>query len=221
MSDWTLFACRLPGTPVSAGRSARWALWLCAALLAACGSIPVSSLWKLRNLQLETLEPAALRAAVVHSPTLRLQGESLVLSVTVSRKVRRPGGTTATETLTEKLPLQELRTTAERSALLDQERPGVVVQVWRIDPAALPRLQALRATALGWKNAPDDAGQRELGLGLELAGCHSGTLRHQTVTTLLRFTDPGEYLPIVRNMDVAETMPAAELQQRFPACPAG
>ena len=39
--------------------------------LAACGSVPVASLWKLRKLNLETLDPAALRAAVVHSPVDR------------------------------------------------------------------------------------------------------------------------------------------------------
>lgn len=212
---------RLAATHAWAARPVRWSLLGAAALLAACGSIPVSSLWKLRNLQLETLDPAALRAAVVHGPALRLQGQSLVLSVTVSRKVRKPGGTLATETLAEKLPLQELRTTAERSALQDHERPGAVVKVWRIDPAALPRLQALRATALGWKQSQGDAGQRELALGLELAGCHTGPLNQQVVSTLLRFSEPGEYIPIVQQIRLDETMPPAELQQRFPPCAPG
>ena len=192
---------------------------LSAALLAACGSVPVSSLWKLRKLQLDTLEPAALRAAVVHSPGLQLHGQSLLLSVSVSRKVRQPGGSTTTESLEEKLPLQELRGTAERSPLLAYDSLQAVVQVWRIDPAALPRLQALRTKALGWKAAEDD-GRRELGLGLELSGCQKSGARNQVVTTLLRFTDPGEYIPIVRNMDLADTMPAAELARRFPDCAA-
>lgn len=192
---------------------------LSAVLLAACGSVPVSSLWKLRKLQLDTLEPAALRAAVVHSPGLQLHGQSLLLSVSVSRKVRQPGGSTTTESLEEKLPLQELRGTAERSPLLAYDSLQAVVQVWRIDPAALPRLQALRTKALGWKAAEDD-GRRELGLGLELSGCQKSGARNQVVTTLLRFTDPGEYIPIVRNMDLADTMPAAELARRFPDCAA-
>ena len=192
---------------------------LLAVLLAACGSVPVSSLWKLRKLQLDTLEPAALRAAVVHSPGLQLHGQSLLLSVSVSRKVRSPGGGTAIESLEEKLPLQELRSTVERGPLLAYDTPQTVVQVWRIDPAALPRLQALRTKALGWKTVDDD-GRRELGLGLELSGCQKSGARNQVVTTLLRFTDPGEYIPIVRNMDLADTMPAAELAQRFPDCAA-
>ncbi len=192
---------------------------LLAALLAACGSVPVSSLWKLRKLQLDTLEPAALRAAVVHSPGLQLHGQSLLLSVGVSRKVRQPGGGTATESLEEKLPLQELRSTVERSPLLAHDTPQAIVQVWRIDPAALPRLQALRAKALGWK-ATDDDGRRDFSLGLELSGCQKSGARNQVVTTLLRFTDPGEYILIVRNMDLADTMPAAELAQRFPDCAA-
>ena len=100
---------------------------LSAVLLAACGSVPVSSLWKLRKLQLDTLEPAALRAAVVHSPGLQLHGQSLLLSVSVSRKVRQPGGSTTTESLEEKLPLQELRGTAERSPLLAYDSLQAVV----------------------------------------------------------------------------------------------
>jgi len=193
-------------------------LALAASLLAACGSVPVSSLWKLRSLNLETLDPAALRAAVVHQPGLQIHGDALVLSVSVSRKVRLPNGSTTTELLEEKLPLQELRSTAERSALADYDRPQTQTQVWRIDPAALPRLQALRTKALGWK-ATDD-GQRELGLGLELAGCQKGGGKTRAVTTLMRFAERGEYIPIVRNMDLAETMPAAALKKRFPDCPA-
>lgn len=187
--------------------------------LAACGSIPVSSLWQLRRLNLETLDPAALRAAVVHAPALQLDSNALLLTVSVSRKVHRPNGGTATERLEEKLPLQELRSAAERSPLAEYDGPQAVVQVWRLDPAALPRLQALRATALAWKGTDD--GKRELGLGLELAGCQKSGLRNRAVTTLLRFTAPGDYIPIVRNMDVAETLPAAELKKRFPDCAAG
>lgn len=200
-------------------RNARWWIVLLAALLTACGSVPVSSLWKLRKLQLETLDPAALRAAVVHGPALQLYGQSLVLSVSVSRKVRQPGGTTTTELLAEKLPLQELRSTAERSPLAEHDKPQTIVQIWRIDPAALPCLQALRTKALAWKGTDD--GQRELSLGLELAGCQQPGAQKRLVTTLMRFADPGEYIPILRNLDLAETMPAAELSQRFPVCAAG
>lgn len=200
-------------------RAAVLLLLLIPLALTACGSIPVASLWKLRKLNLETLDPAALRAAVVHSPALQLHGQSLALTVSVSRKVRQGGGATATETLEEKLPLQELRGMAERSALADYDGPQAAVQVWRIDPAALPRLQALRATALAWKGTDD--GKRELSLGLELAGCQKSGLRNQVVTTLIRFTAPGEYIPIVRNMDIAETMPTEELKKRFPDCAAG
>lgn len=202
---------RLPRRPAVAVAA------LAALLLAACGSIPVSSLWKLRNLNLESLDPAALRAAVVHHPSLRLDNDALLLTVSVSRKVRQPNGNTTTELLEEKLPLQELRSTAERSALVDYDGPQQQTQVWRIDPTALPRLQALRARALAWKGTDD--GKRELGLGLELAGCQpAGAPQHRSVTTLMRFTERGDYIPILRNMDLAEAMPAAELAQRFPAC---
>lgn len=216
---------RATASALCCSRRAPWGrpllLAVCAAvLLAACGSVPVSSLWKLRKLQIETLDPAALRAAVVHSPSLQLHGQSLVLSVGVSRKVRLPGDRDTVERLEEKLPLQELRSTAERSPLAPYESSHTVVQVWRIEPADLRRLQALRDKALAWKAADD--GPRELSLGLELAGCQmKNSPRNQVMSTLLRFTDPGEYIPLVRNIDVAETMPAAELQKRFPDCAPG
>ena len=163
---------------------------------------PVSSLWKLRKLSLEALEPAALRAAVVHSPSLQLAPHNAFL--------------TTTERLEEKLPLQALHSSAEMRPLVEHESPQTTVHLWRIDPAALPQLQALRTRAMAWKGTDD--GKRELTLGVELAGCQKSGSTRQAITTLMRFAEPGEYIPIVRNIDLAETMPAAELKQRFPVC---
>jgi hypothetical protein len=106
----------------------------------------------------------------------------------------------------------------EISGLADYERPRTVVQIWRIDPAALPRLHALRATALAWKKLPNDHGKRELSLWLELAGCQRADAGSRAVTTLMRFTEQSEYIPIVRGIDLADTMPAAEWKKRFPDC---
>jgi len=188
----------------------------CIVLLAGCGSVPVSSLWKLRKLSLETLEPAALRAAVVHSPSLQLAPNGAVLSVAVSRQRRLPSGATTTERLEEKLPLQALHSSADMRPLIEHESPQSTVHLWRIDPAALPRLQALRTRAMAWKGTDD--GKRELTLGVELTGCQKSGSTRQAITTLMRFAEPGEYLPIVRNIDLTETMSAAELKQRFPVC---
>ena len=141
----------------------------CTVLLAGCGSVPVSSLWKLRKLSLETLEPAALRAAVVHSPSLQLAPNGAVLTVAVSRQLRLAYGAHTTERLEEKLPLQALHSSADMRPLIEHESPQSTVHLWRIDPAALPRLQALRTRAMAWKGTDD--GKRELTLGVELTGC--------------------------------------------------
>jgi hypothetical protein len=188
----------------------------CTVLLAGCGSVPVSSLWKLRKLSLETLEPTALRAAVVHSPSLQLAANGAVLTVEVSRQLRLASGAHTTERLEEKLPLQALHSSADMRPLIEHESPQSTVHLWRIDPAALPRLQALRTRAMAWKGTDD--GKRELTLGVELTGCQKSGSTRQTITTLMRFAEPGEYLPIVRNIDLTETMSAAELKQRFPVC---
>lgn len=210
-------------SPAGAARSPqRFARWLSATalagavVLAGCGSVPVSSLWKLRKLSLEALEPAALRAAVVHSPNLQLAPHNAFLTVAVSRKLRLPNGSTTTERLEEKLPLQALHSSAEMRPLVEHESPQTTVHLWRIDPAALPQLQALRTRAMAWKGTDD--GKRELTLGVELTGCQKSGGTRQAITTLMRFAEPGEYIPIVRNIDLAETMPAAELKQRFPVC---
>lgn len=188
----------------------------CTVLLAGCGSVPVSSLWRLRKLSLETLEPAALRAAVVHSPSLQLAPNGAVLTVAVSRQLRLANGAHTTERLEEKLPLQALHSSADMRPLIEHESPQSAVHLWRIDPAALPRLQALRTRAMAWKGTDD--GKRELTLGVELTGCQKSGSTRQAITTLMRFAEPGEYLPIVRNIDLTETMSAAELKQRFPVC---
>ena len=69
---------------------------------------------------------------------------------------------------------------------------------------------------MAWKGTDD--GKRELSLGVELAGCQKAAGTRQAITTLIRFSEPGEYIPIVRNIDLTETMSAAELKQRFPVC---
>ena len=69
---------------------------------------------------------------------------------------------------------------------------------------------------MAWKGTDD--GKRELTLGVELTGCQKSGSTRQAITTLMRFAEPGEYLPIVRNIDLTETMSVAELKQRFPVC---
>ena len=120
----------------------------CTVLLAGCGSVPVSSLWKLRKLSLETLEPTALRAAVVHSPSLQLAANGAILTVAVSRQLRLANGAHTTERLEEKLPLQTLHSSADMRPLIEHESPQWTVHLWRIDTAALPRIQASRTRAM-------------------------------------------------------------------------
>src|SRR3989344_1831247 len=139
-----------------------------------------------------------------------------VITVEAAAAPAGDAGSPRAERPEEKLPLQELRSTADRSVLAEYETSRTHVQVWRIDSAALPRLQALRERAMGWKRTDD--GSRQLGLGLELSGCQQGGSGSRVVTTLLRFNEAGEYIPLVRNLDLAETMPAHELAKRFPTC---
>jgi len=184
--------------------------------LAGCGSVPLGSLWKLRALQLEELDPGAVRAALVAPASLRLSPLSLTLDVTVARELPPVNGQAAWETLEEKLPLEELRGAAELSPLAGEVGPGLQLHVWRIAPASLARLQALRSQALGWKGSE---GKRRLGLGLAFEGCQPpGASRSLRVSTLLRFQAQGEYIVVLRDADLSTLLPKEEQARRFPSC---
>ncbi|RUP24564.1 MAG: hypothetical protein EKK45_24200 [Curvibacter sp.] len=191
-------------------------MWILSALLAGCGSVPLSSLWQLRSLRLEELDPAALRAALVAPASLRLNPTSLTLDVTVTRELPPVNGQPVWETLEEKLPLEELRGSLELSPLVGELSPGLQLRVWRIAPASLERLQALRGRALAWKGSE---GKRRLGLGLAFEGCQPvGASRSLRVSTLLRFKPQGEYIAVLRDADLAALLPKEEQARRFPAC---
>lgn len=192
------------------------AVWVLSALLAGCGSVPLSSLWQLRSLRLEELDPGALRAALVAPASLRLNPASLTLDVTVTRELPPVNGQPAWETLEEKLPLEELRGPLELSPLVGEVGPGLQLRVWRIAPASLERLQALRGRALAWKGSE---GKRRLGLGLAFEGCQPvGAPRSLRVSTLLRFKPQGEYIAVLRDADLAALLPKEEQARRFPIC---
>lgn len=202
------------GLPVRLGRA--WLAALLVGVLAGCGSVPLASLWKLRALQLEDLDPGALRAALVAPASLRLNPSSITLDVTVARELPPVNGQTTWETLEEKLPLEEMRGAAELSPLAGEAGPGLQLHVWRIAPASLARLQALRSRALGWKGSE---GKRRLGLGLAFEGCQPpGASRSLRVSTLLRFNAQGDYIAVLRDADLATLLPKEEQARRFPAC---
>ena len=188
----------------------------CTVLLAGCGSVPVSSLWKLRKLSLETLEPAALRAAVVHSPSLQLAPNGAVLTVVaVSRQLVACQRRHHHRAAGRKAPAAGLAQQCGHAPSSSTKAPSPPCTWWRIDPAALPQLQALRTRAMAWKGTDD--GKRELTLGSSWRGAkewqHPAGHHHADAVC-----GTGRVHPIVRNIDLAETMSAAELKQRFPVC---
>lgn len=186
-------------------------------LLAGCGSVPLSSLWKMRELRLEQIDPSALRAALVYPATLRLDRQTLRLQVRVERELPPVNGQARTEALEESLALEELHGAAELSPLAGQAGAGQQLRVWRIEAASLARLRALRAQALGWK---EGGGSRRLSLGLSFEGCREpGTGQGLRVSSLLRLSAEGEYLAVLRDADLMALLPAGERLRRFPLCP--
>ncbi len=184
--------------------------------LTGCGSVPLTSLWKMRALNLEELDPQAMRAALVLPPGLQVQADSARLDISVSREVRQGDGRLAQERLQEQLVLEPLSSSAELSALQGEARPRHTLKLWRIRPDELPRLRRLRQQALAW---PPGSG-RTLSLGIGFEGCRQrGGADTWPVTSLLRFSTDGDYIALLRDADLARLLPPQELARRFPVCP--
>ena len=204
--------------PSISPRSQRCLIYaLAVVLLSSCGTVPLSSMWKMRSFKFEDIDPVLLRAALVYPSSLVLDTTKLRLEVSVARQVKQADGSMQWERLEEKLPLEEVHGAAELSGLQDERAPGKQFKAWRIAPAALPKLIALRSTALSWKKTDD--GKRTLSLGLKFEGCRAADApKSIPFSSLLKFTAQGEYIALVRNADLVDLLPAPQLALSFPVC---
>ncbi|MGX7743928.1 hypothetical protein [Rhodopseudomonas parapalustris] len=178
-------------------------LWLGA--LTACSSIPVTTMVKLARTDLSATDPSALRIAVRLPQGLRPRRVTLRITIAVGSDKRE-----------EAFVLTELDDPAELLSLAGEVTNGTMIYAFRIAPADVPKLLAVRDQMAAHK-AKGERGSLTIGVGAE--ACRIGALPARTlITTYLKTEQPGDFFPLTRDIDLRKDVPKEAVPERIPLC---
>lgn len=139
-------------------------VFLMAMVLAACTQVPLRSLWQLRQLDWQQLDPAQLLALAYLPEGIEARPDAAVITIKIER------GNVAAEVREERLLLRPVGATAQASWPLAPERRGQWLAL-SLDAQQQARFHALRTTLQAWKAQDGTAAKRKLSLSLEPQMC--------------------------------------------------
>jgi hypothetical protein len=175
-------------------------LLLAGVLLAACTKVPLGSLWALRHFDMERFNPAELRVALQLPSGLALHGNTLPVTVKVTRQHTN-------EQFTEVLQLREVKAS---SAGLPASLAGSRWMTLQLGEHDVERLQQFRQTLMASRSGK---GKSTLELGAEpklcrLAGAPAGAMQ---ASVAIRWAAEHGFVMLFKDEDLAEVM--ASMQQ--------
>jgi hypothetical protein len=179
--------------------------------LSACGHVPVTSIYRLRNADFATADPALLRAAVRIPAAL----VPLPAGVNLDIKSWTEGGSDSRE---EHFVLRELTAETDLAALRSEQRAGFAIHVFRIDPADLPRIRELQATRR--QLDPKTPRQRRGSLGISAEACRAGAVPDGPLlfTTYILLDPRDGYVPLTVDVDLRAIVQNKDLDSKFSPC---
>ena len=168
--------------------------------LAGCGYMPISSMLKLRQLDLMTADARQIRIAVQMPDALEVREDGAVLEIGAERP-------NPDENLQERFILEKI----DGAVLADmpgvEAKPGFHLAVFRMAEADMARLAALRGKIKAWKEQDPDGTKGTLSIGA--AGCRREQLPEGAllVSTYLRTDSEQEFITMARNFDLRSAVP--------------
>jgi len=178
-------------------------------LVTSCGSVPLTSMWKLVNLDFLTVDPAQIRVAVVMPDTLRVQEDGAVIITGIEKSKRGPA-------VEERFILQK---SIESLSPGVANYPGLDYEAFKIAPADVPRLRALQDKIRQLKSKyPNDANGF---LSVSAAGCSIAALPQGAllVTTLIKTRNDQAFFILTKDVDLRSIAPKDKLEMEVPLCP--
>lgn len=151
--------------------------FLLALVLAACTQVPLRSLWQLRQLDLQQLDPALLLALAYLPEGIEARPDAAVITIKLER------GNAAAEVLEERLALRPVHTSPQALWPETPERRGKWLAL-SLDAQQQARFQALRATLQAWKAQDGADAKRKLTMALEPQMCRRSSTPAQTLEAL-------------------------------------
>jgi hypothetical protein len=176
-------------------------------LLPGCSTTPVTSMVRLARTDFTTIDPSALRVAVKAPQNLKPRRGGVKLKL---------AGTFDGTKQQHEFVLGDLTDPAELLSLRAEVSPGTAVHAFRLEPADVARLTAMREQLLAAKQR-GAKGSMTIGVGAD--GCRAGPLPDRLLlTTYLRTEAGGEFFALARDVDLREAIGGEALDAKLPPC---
>lgn len=175
-------------------------------LLAACGHVPLTTMVKLRNFDLLKTDPDGLRVAIIYPDSIKVPegGARMMLSVR----------TKASDMvlLEEEVAFEELGPVADNAEFSTNLKPGMRVGIHRIPEKNTPFFKSFQKFMLDKSEAERD--KLEGTMSVSVSGCQVAEVLPEKilVSTYLKTAELGSYVPLLRDVDLAELTAEAETQ---------
>lgn len=144
-------------------------VFVMALVLAACTQVPLRSLWQLRQLDWQQLDPAFLLALAYLPEGIEAKPDAAVITLKLER------GNAAAEVLEERLVLRPVQAAAQAPWPETPERRGQWLALG-LDAQQQARFHALRSTLQAWKAQDGAAAKRTVSMSLEPQMCRRGAI---------------------------------------------
>jgi hypothetical protein len=180
--------------------------------LSGCWHVPMSTLWRLRNVDMLELDPAALRLGARLPNWLDPQPGTVTVKLTTARD----GEAERVEELT----LVETRETAELSQLATESRPGTHLRAYRLSGVDSARLRALQAASKAAKAAePNRKGSIKIVLDARACQHERPPAGPILIDLFLSLGDGEGYFKLLEDVDLREwEKPGEKFEATTPAC---
>ncbi len=182
---------------------------LLAATLAGCTRNSLVDAWKLNKVKMATTDVNRLRVAVHVPAYFHLRKPGAVMTLTLTRTRSKPAQS-------ERFVLQEIPASQELKDLVLEEGPEGNYHVFRLKPGDIARFEHIRGQT--GKNTP--GGRRRGSLRISASVCRTTTRLPKKIlfSTFLKARETGEYVAIVRDMDLLSGMGHQNINRAAPPC---
>lgn len=164
--------------------------------LAACSSVPVTTMWQLRDLDPMALEPTEVRAAMRVPVRIGTAGiNSLKLDLTMKTA-------DGANEVSESIELERLDTVLS-GHLRGQRKEGYEIAVFALSDSDTARIRAFQQTAKAWKARYKD--DLDFDIGLSYSFCRTGQANPGAplpFTSYIKISGEKDFLTLTKELDM-------------------
>jgi len=178
---------------------------LLAWLAAACSHVPLATMVKLRNFDLLKTDPGALRIGVKYPVSIQIPPNGARMRLTVTEK------NSGTVQVKEELAFDRVRSAAEKAELSSELQAGWRIDIFRLPQDRIAAFKAFQDRLLAMSETERDRIDGSMNLSVD--ACIAGENRPDSivVSTYLKASETGGFVPLVRDADLQALMTAEGL----------